>query len=61
MPNLAFPHGRSAPAALRGPARPLIAALCISVLTLAGCAHRKPQQSSPQALYTTAKHDLDSY
>ena len=51
------------PAALRAasPARILIAALCISMLALTGCAHRKPKQSSPEALYTTAKHDMDEY
>ena len=51
------------PAALRAasPARILIAALCISMLALTGCAHRKPKQSSPEALYTTAKHAMDEY
>jgi outer membrane protein assembly factor BamD len=63
MSNLASAHGRFAPFALRGasPARALIAALCISALALTGCAHRKPKESSPQALYTTAKHDMDTY
>jgi len=49
MPNTVFPL------------RAVIAALCLSVLALTGCAHHKPAQSSPQKLYTDAKHDLDSY
>ncbi|MFI4886935.1 MAG: outer membrane protein assembly factor BamD [Steroidobacterales bacterium] len=63
MLNLVSPRGRFASRPLRAvrPSRALIAALCISALALTGCAHRKPKQSSPQALYTTAKHDLDSY
>ena len=36
--------------------------LCICALALAGgCAHRKKLQSSPQALYTQAHHDMDEY
>jgi len=60
MLNLVSCHGRSA---LRtaGTTRVLIAALCVGALALTGCAHRKPPQSSPQALYTKAKHDLDTY
>ena len=49
MPNTAFPL------------RAVVAALCISIFALAGCAHHKPAQSSPQKLYTDAKHDLDTY
>jgi outer membrane protein assembly factor BamD len=33
----------------------------MGVLTLAGCAHRKVPQSSPQALYSKAKQDLNAY
>jgi outer membrane protein assembly factor BamD len=63
MLNLALRHGRPAHRAHRaaGPAYLLVAALCLGALTLTGCTHRKLQQSSPQALYTRAKHDLDTY
>ena len=47
-----------------GPAlalRALLAAVCLSAFALSGCAHRKPQQSSPQALYQRAKHDMAEY
>ncbi|MGH8295626.1 MAG: outer membrane protein assembly factor BamD, partial [Steroidobacteraceae bacterium] len=44
-----------------GPARLLIAALCLSALALTGCTHRKLRQSSPQAQYQKAKHDMDEY
>ena len=39
----------------------LVAAICVSALTLTGCTHRKLQQSGPQVLYQRAKHDLDDY
>jgi outer membrane protein assembly factor BamD len=51
--------GRAARPA-RAPAL-LLAALCLGALALTGCTHRKLQQSSPQALYERAKHDLDTY
>ncbi len=56
-------HGRPALQAPRaaGTTRLLIAALCVSAIALTGCTHRKLQQSSPQALYQKAKHDLDDY
>ena len=62
-PISTFFQGRSARSARRtaSPARVLVAALCISVFALTGCAHRKPQQSGPQKLYQDAKHDLDDY
>jgi len=40
---------------------PLIAALCLSVLALTGCSHRKLEQKGPQALYQQATHDLNDY
>jgi outer membrane protein assembly factor BamD len=56
-------QGRPALHALRaaGTARLLIAALCIGAIALTGCTHRKLQQSSPQALYQKATHDLNDY
>jgi outer membrane protein assembly factor BamD len=41
--------------------RALLAVICLSALALGGCAHRKPQQATPQVLYQRAKHDLDTY
>jgi len=63
MFNLVSRHGRLAPCSPRtaGPARVLIAALCISALALTGCAHKKQPQSSPQLLYQRAKKDLTDY
>jgi outer membrane protein assembly factor BamD len=56
-------HGRPALHAPRaaGTTRLLIAALGISAIALTGCTHRKLQQSSPQALYQKATHDLNDY
>ncbi len=46
----------------RGRARGIVAAaLCVTVLALAGCSHRKLAQSGPVALYKQAKHQLDDY
>jgi outer membrane protein assembly factor BamD len=59
MLNLVSPNGRAARAA--GPVRVLITALCLSTLVLTGCAHRKHPQSSPQAMYQAAHHDMDEY
>jgi outer membrane protein assembly factor BamD len=58
MLNLVSRHGR--PRAV-GPARLVVAALCLSALALTGCTHRKLQQSSPQALYQRASKDMSNY
>jgi len=73
MPNLVLSHSRPFPnplsgfahAGLRGAKRPnrarIVVALALGALALTGCAHRKHQQSSPEALYTKAKHDMAEY
>ena len=38
-----------------------MAALCLALLAVAGCTHRKLARSGPVALYAVAKHDLDEY
>jgi len=63
MLNLVSRQGRTAPLVPRaaGSTRLVLATLCIGVLALTGCTHRKLQQTGPQVLYQRATHDLDDY
>ncbi|MFZ0551852.1 MAG: outer membrane protein assembly factor BamD [Steroidobacteraceae bacterium] len=63
MLNLVSHNGHPTPSGLRvtGHLRPIILGLCICALALAGCAHKKQGQSSPEVLYQRAHHDMDEY
>jgi outer membrane protein assembly factor BamD len=55
-------RGRHWPRAPRAAfARPVLAAILVSALALAGCTHRKAMRLSPAVLYQKAKHDLADY